>query len=334
MKRPVIWQTLVGLAVSIFFLWWSLRNVEWTEVVSAIAQARLGPVLLAVAIATATFGLRVFRWQLLLRTENGRAPPATALWHAVAMGFMANNILPLRVGEVVRAVTASQLSGVRLSSVVASLAVERLFDALTVVSLMAVGLLLAGIPSDTRFVGVELGGVVIMLELAVVSGLAVGGLVLAFPVAMENLVRRLSPSPRLAERLVGLLEGVRHGLSALKSPSRLVGVVLWSLAIWLLSGVAFYTMYSAFAIPVDFAGALLMQGLIMVGIAAPSTPGYLGVFEAPVVAVLSLYNVPSSIAVSYAFSYHFTTFIPITLLGLWSLARTGLGLKEIQRSVR
>jgi uncharacterized protein (TIRG00374 family) len=173
-----------------------------------------------------------------------------------------------------------------------------------------------------------------MLEVAVVAGLALGGLVLAFPAAMENLIRRLSPSPRLAERLVGLLEGVRHGLSALKSPSRLVGVVLWSLAIWLLSGLAFYTMYSAFAIPVDFAGALLMQGLIMVGIAAPSTPGYLGVFEAPVVAVLSLYNVPSSIAVSYAFTYHFPTFIPITLLGLWSLARTGLGLKEIQRSVR
>jgi uncharacterized protein (TIRG00374 family) len=332
LKRPAIWQTLIGLAVSIFFLWWSLRNVEWAEVASAMAQARLGPVLLAVVVATSTFGLRVFRWQLLLRTEDGRPAPGLLLWHAVAMGFMANNILPLRVGEVVRAVSASQLSGVRLSAAVASLAVERLFDALTVVSLMGLGLLLAGIPPDTKIVGVQLGGVVVVLGLLVAAGLAASGLVLAFPAPMERLIRRLSPSPRLGERLVGLLEGVRQGLSALKSPSRMLGVVLWSLAIWLLTGLAFYIMYAAFAIPVDLAGALLMQGLIMVGIAAPSTPGYLGVFEAPVVAVLSLYNVSSSVAVSYAFTYHFTTFIPITLLGLWSLARTGLGLKEIQRS--
>jgi hypothetical protein len=332
LKRPAIWQTLIGLAVSIFLLWWSLRDVEWAEVARAMAQARLGPVLLAVVVATSTFGLRVFRWQLLLRTDDGRPAPALPLWHAVAMGFMANNILPLRVGEVVRAVAASQLSGVRLSAAVASLAVERLFDALTVVSLMGLGLWLAGIPPDTRIVGVQLGGVVVVLGLIVAAGLATGVLVLAFPAPMESLIRRLSPSPRLAERLVGLLEGVRHGLSALKSPGRMVGVVLWSLAIWLLSGLAFYIMYGAFAIPVDLAGALLMQGLIMVGIAAPSTPGYLGVFEAPVVAVLSLYGVSSSVAFSYAIAYHFTTFIPITLLGLWSLTRTGLGLKEIQRS--
>jgi hypothetical protein len=332
LKRPAIWQTLIGLAVSIFLLWWSLRDVEWAEVARAMAQARLGPVLLAVVVATSTFGLRVFRWQLLLRTDDGRPAPALPLWHAVAMGFMANNILPLRVGEVVRAVAASQLSGVRLSAAVASLAVERLFDALTVVSLMGLGLWLAGIPPDTRIVGVQLGGVVVVLGLIVAAGLATGVLVLAFPAPMERLIRRLSPSPRLAERLVGLLEGVRHGLSALKSPGRMVGVVLWSLAIWLLSGLAFYIMYGAFAIPVDLAGALLMQGLIMVGIAAPSTPGYLGVFEAPVVAVLSLYGVSSSVAFSYAIAYHFTTFIPITLLGLWSLTRTGLGLKEIQRS--
>lgn len=334
MKRPAIWQTLIGLAVSIFFLWWSLRNVVWAEVVLAITQARLAPVFLAVTIATATFGLRVFRWQLLLRTEEGRAAPALPLWHAVAMGFMANNILPFRIGEVVRAVAASQLSGLRISSVVASLAVERLFDALTVLALMALGLLLAGIPPNSTIVGIELGHVVAILGAIVAAGLAMGGLVLAFPTPMERLIRRLSPSPRLSERLVKLLEGVRHGLSALKSPSRMVGVVLWSLAIWLLSGLAFYTMYSAFAIQVDFAGALLMQGLIMVGIAAPSTPGYVGVFEAPVVAVLSLYSVSGSLAFSYALLYHFTTFVPITLLGLWSLTRTGLGLKEIQRSAK
>lgn len=331
MKRSALWQTFLGLSVSLLLLWWALRNVAWADLIRDLGQARPGPIVLGVILATVTFGLRVFRWQLLLRTEDGGPAPPGPLWHAVAMGFMANNVLPLRVGEVVRAYSASQLSGLRLSSVVASLAVERLFDALAVVSLLALGLGLAGLPADARIAGVQLGKVVILLGLAAGAGLAVGALVLAFPTAMENLTRRLCPFPRLADRLVGLLEGIRHGLSALRSPGRMAGVVLWSLAIWLLSALAFYIMYRAFAIPVDFAGALLMQGLIMVGIAAPSTPGYLGVFEAPVVAVLSLYDIPASLAVSYAFTYHLTTFIPITLLGLWSVTRTGLGLRQLQR---
>jgi uncharacterized membrane protein YbhN (UPF0104 family) len=87
-------------------------------------------------------------------------------------------------------------------------------------------------------------------------------------------------------------------------------------------------MFSAFGIDVDFAGALVLQGAIMFLIAVPSSPGYFGVFEAPVKAILGLYGVSASVAVSYAFTYHFTTFVPITVLGLWSVARTGFGLRD------
>jgi len=83
---------------------------------------------------------------------------------------------------------------------------------------------------------------------------------------------------------------------------------------------------------VSFAGALLMQSLIMFGIAVPSTPGYVGVFEAPIIAVLGLYHVDASLAATYAFTYHITTFIPITLLGAWSVARTNIGLRDLRRS--
>ena len=86
----------------------------------------------------------------------------------------------------------------------------------------------------------------------------------------------------------------------LRSPVRLAEVVVWSLVLWLVNGLAFYVGFTAFGIPVSYGGALLLQGLLVLGISIPSTPGFFGPFEAVIVAVLALYGVPGSLAFSYA----------------------------------
>ena len=331
-KRPPLWQALLGIVVSAGLLYWSLRNVDFAEVMQHLRDANLPPIIVAVILATLTFVLRIFRWQLLLRGEDGRRLKTSALWHAIAMGFMANNVLPLRMGEVVRTYAATRLTGVRFTAAFTSIAVERLFDALIVVLLLGLGLLMAGLPADAAVGGVHIGHLVTLVGAAAVGGLVVAGLVVAFPKAAESVVRRLVPFPKLADRLVGLIEGIEQGLSALHSPWRIVGVLLWSLAVWSVSALSFYIMFAAFGIKVSFAGALLMQGLIMFGIAVPSTPGYLGVFEAPIIAVLGLYQVDASLAATYAFTYHITTFLPITMLGAWSVVRTNFGLRHLGSS--
>ncbi len=333
-RRARVWQALLGVAISGLLLWWALKDVQFREVGQAIRQARLLPIGLGVVLATATFVVRIFRWQLLLQSESGARLPALPLWHAIAMGFMANNTLPLRMGEVLRTFAAHQLTGVRFTAALASIAVERLFDAITVIFLLGVGLLLAGLPAGSAVGGVPLGRVVTAVGVAALIGFVAAGLVVAFPLAAERVARRFLPGQRLANRVVGLIEGVRQGLSVLTSPGRIVGVVLWSLAIWGLSACSFYVMFAAFAIPVDLPGALIMQGLIMFGIAVPSTPGYVGVFEAPIIAVLALYEVDRSVAASYAITYHVATFLPITLLGAWSLLRTQVGLRRLQQELR
>ena len=94
--------TLVGIAVAAALLVWSLRGVHPGEVARHIRDAHPAPLFLAVIVATLTFPIRMVRWRLLLRDESGGPLPAAALWHAVAIGFMANNILPFRAGELVR----------------------------------------------------------------------------------------------------------------------------------------------------------------------------------------------------------------------------------------
>jgi glycosyltransferase 2 family protein len=317
---------VLGIAVSVGLLAWAVRGVSLQDIWRQMRAAHPAPLTLAVILATLTFPLRLIRWRLLLPDRDGRPYPAGPLWHAIALGFMANNILPLRAGELVRAYTASRLAQIRFTTVLSSIAVERIFDGLTVVALLSASLLYADLPPDLAIGGASVARLTKIAGLAGCIALLASVLVLAAPLQAERLVRRLIPRAHVADRIVSLIEGIRQGLLVLRSPRRLMGVVFWSFVLWNLNALAFFVAFSAFDIAVSYWGALLMQGLLVLGISIPSTPGFFGPFEAVIVAVLALYRIPNDLAFSYAISYHLTSFVPITLFGLWSLIRTPGGL--------
>lgn len=329
--RAQTWRLVLAVLVSAAFLYLALGDIHLGDVLRELRQARLLPLLAAVVIATSTFGIRLIRWRILLHDEDGRSLPAGPLWHAVAIGFMANNVLPFRAGEVIRSITAARLTRTRVTSALSSVAVERLFDGVAVVSLLAAGLFFSNLPAGTTVEGVRLTRIATTMGAVFLSCLLVAGLVVAFPAFTERMVKRLVPSERIAGRIVALIEGLVHGLSALQSPSRLIGAIVWSFVLWLVNAASFYVAFSAFQIPVDFAGALVMQGILALAITVPTAPGFVGAFELAIRAVLVLYGVTEGRAVSYALAYHATTFLPITLLGAWSLIRTGLGLRSLQK---
>lgn len=323
---------MISIAITVGLLVWALRGVHTGDVLKQIRHADPYPLFAAVVLATALFPIRLVRWRLLLRAADGSAFPATPLWHAIAIGFMANNVLPFRAGELARAYTASRLTGARFSAVLSSLVVERVLDGLVIVLLLAAGLLLPGLPH-----GLSMGvGFAPVARWATWAGLAFGTLLVAgialvaFPRAGARLLRAVVPFPRLAERLVGTLEGVTQGLSALRSPVRLVAAIGWSLTLWGVSALSFYVAYRAFDLHVNLGGALLMQGILMLGISLPSSPSGLGPFEAAISFALAFYGVAADRAFAYAITYHLTTFVPIVVLGLWSLWRTNLRLAELR----
>jgi uncharacterized protein (TIRG00374 family) len=320
------------VAISVALLAFIIRQVDLGEVRRNFQAAHPVPLGLAVVLATLTFPIRTLRWRILLRTAQGAPLPLVPAWHATAIGFMANNVLPFRAGELIRPFAATRLAGARFSSAFSSIAVERIFDGLTITALLTLALLSPGLP--TR---VAVGGISVQ-HLAIVAGgisgaaLLVALAVVAWPLAAERAVRALVPGKHLADRIVGLIEGIRQGLAALNSPSRIGAVVLWSLVLWLVNALSFYVGFAAFDIQVSFTGALLMQGLVSFGVSVPSTPGYVGPFEAAIVAGLALYGVGENRAFSYAIAYHVTTFIPITLLGLWSVARSPVRLRDLRNA--
>ena len=326
------WAPLIGLIVSVALLVWVLHSINPRDVWEHAQHANGWLLLVTVVVATLTFPVRTIRWRLILRDVDGRRLPWTPLWHATTIGFMANNLLPARAGEVARAYVASRQLPVRFSTALTSLGVERVFDGLIMLGLMAVAIAAPSFPTHAHVGGRSLPAIV--TSAAVLFGilLLVALIVVHRPApwlkVFERVAGRLLPA-RLAERVISGAEGIIAGLVVLKSPSRFAGVVFWSLVLWLKNAAAFAICFRAFGIDVPVEAALLLQGIIGFGVAVPSTPGYIGVFEAATLVTLQFYGVDSSLAVSYALTYHVTTFIPITLLGFWSLSRLHLRLREL-----
>ena len=321
----------VGVLVSVALLLWALRGLSLADVLRHVQAARTAPLAAAVLLATLTFPVRWIRWRVLLADSVRSPDSSSALWHAVAIGFTANNVLPLRAGELIRSYTAARLGGIRFTTVLSSIAVERIFDGLTVVALLTAALLRSDLPRSVTIGGVSVAHVAQAGALISGTAIVVALLILTAPLQAERLIRRLLPSGQVADKLVSLVEGIRQGLVVLRAPGRLIWVVIWSLVLWMGNALAFYVGFGAFDIPVSYLGALLMQGLLVLGISIPSTPGFFGPFEAVIVAVLALYGVPNDVAFSYAIAYHITSFIPITLLGLWSLTRIPGGFRTLRQ---
>lgn len=323
----------MGLGVTLALLAWALHGVDLRAVLGHLRRA--DPLLLlgAVALATLTFPLRTLRWRLILRDGRGGPLPLGPLWHATAIGFMANNLLPVRAGEFARAYVAQQRLAVRFSTALASVGVERVFDGLMLVGLMGVA-----IASPTFPRGAVVGATSVS-KLATGAGAAFGlllvlaALVVHRPGPWLGLLRRLAQAllpARFADALIRIAAGLVEGLEVLKSPGRFLGVVAWSLVQWLVNAAAFAVCFRAFGLDVPPQGALLLQGIIGFGVALPSSPGFVGVFEAATRVTLAIYGIDATRAVSYAVAYHVSTFLPITLLGLYSLSRVRLHLGELR----
>src|SRR5437660_1460664 len=137
---------------------------------------------------------------------------------------------------------------------------------------------------------------------------------------------------RLAAPLTRIGEGLIAGLEVLKSPARFAAVFAWSLLQWLVNAAAFAVCFRAFGLAVPPEGALLLQGIIGFGVALPASPGFVGVFEAATRVTLAIYGIDATRAVSYALAYHVSTFLPITLLGLYSLSRLRIHLGELREA--
>jgi hypothetical protein len=334
-KRPSRWTWPLGLGVTAAFLLWAVHGVDLREVLAGVRAANPLLILASAGVATLTFPLRTLRWRVLLRAPDGGRYPWRPLWDATAIGFMANNLLPARAGEFARAWVVSRSLPVRFTTALASIGVERVFDGLMMLALMAAAIAAPSFPAHATVGGTPLSRVAAGVAIAFGAVLLAAFVVALRPGPWLALLDRIAGAilpQRLAGKVRSVADGLIAGLAVLKSPGRFAAVLGWSLALWLVNAAAFALCFRAFRLTVPAEGALLLQGLIGFGVAIPAAPGFWGVFEYATRLTLQFYGIGATLALAYAFAFHLTGFIPITLLGLDALSRAHLHLGDLRRA--
>ena len=324
-------RALLGIAISAVLLWWVLREVSLVTVIHELSQANPWLFGIATVCSTLIFPLRARRWRTILDPIYPRLPFGP-LWRATAIGMMVNNVVPARAGEVARAYVLTRETSVPFSTSIASLAVDRVFDAIVLLLLAFLAVLDPRFPS-----GVHVGGESIEAW-AIAGATLVGAAIVAlyalvfFPARLirlfELFARRLSP--RIEERGRAALLMFAEGLSVLRSPRHFAAVMGWTIAHWLMNALGMWIAMIAVGIHVPFSAAVLLQAMVALGVAVPAAPGYFGVFEKVAVLGLAIYGVNPTLATSWALGIHVLSFLPITIFGAVYAARLNLNLRELQ----
>ena len=328
-------MTILGLAIAAILIWWLLRHEDPAEVWGHVRDANFGLLALAVAITTAVFPLRAIRWRYFLAPTQADSP-FRSRFAAVCVGFMANNLLPVRAGEVARAYAYSRLEPVSTATALATLVVERFLDGVAILLLLVVALASPDFPSGA--LPGELVSGIRWVSLVLAAILLFSLVLLVLPErslrATATVAHALLPT-RIAGGLVTVTEHIVAGLASMRGWRLLLPAFAWSLAVWTLQSLSFWVGFFAFGIDLPFAAALLTNATVALAVAVPSAPGFVGTFHAGAkLALTDIYGVAAASAIGFAFGWHLGGFIPITLMGLWYARRIGLSMRDLRGSAR
>jgi hypothetical protein len=319
-SRGRLAKGLLGAAVSGALLLYLFWNVDLREVAALLAGTHWGFLTASVALNLLSLGVRAWRWHFLFPP---RSRP-THLFNAVMIGYMGNNLLPLRAGEVMRAYVAAR-HGPRFWTTVATMVIERVLDALAVGLILAGLFLLLPVPAELRwpailFLSADLAAMVVLVVIATA------------PTGCRSVIRVLFHRWRwVHDRLLDALDTMSEGLQGVRARRHVLPIVLSSVTIWVLLVLAVWTGLRAARLDLPLAAAWAVLGFLGLGVSLPSSPGFVGVIQAATVLALALFSVPYTEALSFSLLLHAAQFFPITLWGLILLLVEHVSLSEAAR---
>lgn len=333
MKR---WQFWLGLLISVVFLYFALRGLRLADIWETLKSANYWWLIPGIAVYFMAVWVRAWRWHHLLRPLKNI--PTRTMFPIVAIGYMGNNIYPARAGEILRAVILKIKAGVAISSSLATIIIERVFDGVVMLAFVFLNLPeLATLTSSSGFVG-SIQALAFWGAIAFIGALLIFILAAMFPSLssriMDWLIAHLLPK-RWQETASSLTHRFLSGLEALRSPRDSLMIFFTSVVIWLLETGLYWLVLQVFQIrDVNFFGLMLMNGIANLVTTIPSAPGYIGTFDAAIIALLQAYSVPGAVAAGYTLVLHGALWLPITLVGAIFFMREGLSLTKAMESAK
>lgn len=311
-----------GFILSAIFLYLAFRKVDLKDLKMAFSQAEyiyLIPVTLLVLFAQ---WIRSYRWGLILKPVK-RLDQWT-LFSLTSVGYMAILLLPVRLGEFARPYLLNRKYGLGLSPTLATITIERVFDGLTLMIVLAFVIATVPLPKWVANTGIIMLTVffslfVLLLLLAIkknYSTKVINGVFSKFP-------------HRISRRMIHLLTSFLEGLEILPSLRKNVFVGFLSVTLWITIGFIIYLLFLSFKFDLPLIAAYTVLTLTTLGIMIPAAPGFVGNYHIFVIIALTLFKIPKSEALTFAIMLHFINVGLIILLGLIFLPHNAISLSKI-----
>ncbi len=313
MKRKELVKVALGLLMSAVFIWWILVSIPVADLLAALATVRGKWIAAAFCFFLVGYLFRIARWRLMLKIDN----PALSLFRT-AIPFMisiaANNVLPLRAGDVMRAFAFSTWLSVPSSSVLATLVSERLLDLLSLLVFLGLAFAYLGLELDSAATLLGVGSASLFLVASIVA------FVLIFPHVFQPIVMVFIRwfgivAPAAGEGLTGAVRNLFQTLRKMTRSGRTAGLIAMSALAWSAEAMVFYC--SALAVPAitDPQAAWLAMPVGTLSTLLPSSPGYLGTFHYFVIEATQLLGNPPVAAAAFAVVVHLVLWVSATVIG-------------------
>ena len=317
---------VLGLLVSAGFLYLAFRNVPLADLAAALGRLHVGWLLVTVVISVLIMVFRTWRWQLELRPLE--RIPFGRLWVVTAVAYLAINLIPARLGEVVRPWLLSRRSSVSFSNVVGNLVVEKTMDAVVTLLYILVGLVtIENLPewvrTGARVPAIGAAILVVLVLLLYWRGEAF----------VDRTVLRFLPE-RFGEGVKRVTGAIVAGMRVLPNPRLVLAVFLVSLVLWFLPILSSYVMTRAFDFDVPFGAAVVVFIFIGFGTALPNVPGMIGPYQYACILALGLFGVPQADALAYGLVLNAVQFFTLVAQGLIAMPLAGVSVADLAAAAR
>jgi hypothetical protein len=321
-------QLVAGILISAVAVWFSMRDVDPSAVWQALRGANYLGFVAAVATTLLGFWLRALRWRSLIVAP--RRLGLDSLFSATMIGFMANNVLPLRLGEFVRPWALARREGLSRSTLFATVVVERAVDMITLLAILGIALLVHPISAATEAGRMVQAGAGVLVATCAALTVFVVALERQPKLAQSAVGALTAPLPeRIRSRVAGMLSHFIEGLGLFRDVRRLSWVFLLSFLMFGVVVLGLQASMWALGIHRPWYAGLIMLVITAIGIMVPAAPGYIGTMNVACIAGLALLRVGKELAVPFSWFYWASQWAPVTLVGLFYLQREGLSLRSL-----
>ena len=319
-------KIILGVLISAVLVYLSVRGINLQDTYHDLRKIQLSYVAIFIIIVLLMQWLRSYRWGVIMQPLE--KIDQLSLFSVTSVGFLAIAAIPARIGELARPYLIAKRSTIKMSSALGSVIVERVLDSFSVLAIAVIVLLLNDLPAWM------VKSSVILFLLTSLIFCCILGLIWRREAALKIINIILSKLPgKFAHKIDELIHHFIDGFQIIVNIKLLLYLFFLSALVWILDVLAIYVLLEAFNFHLPIMASFIVMIILIVGIAVPTAPGFIGSWHFSCILALSFFGVAKPEAFSFAVVYHFLSIVIVVLLGVIFLPFNKFSLADMKKQM-